>query len=160
AWRPERRALPASLSRSGCRRNELLQPLAVRVRRVHRALRVDDDAVDPVELAGSPALLAPRREDPAVLQVELHHALVLVIGNPADPVGALARDVHVPRIPVVANLADVVQVPVEHLEPVPFAIDDVQVLVRIDRVLVRQITLAGSGALVGRTPGASGRSEE
>src|SRR4051812_2318833 len=43
--------------------HELLNPLPVGIGGVHRALRVDDDAVDPVELAGAPALLAPDRED-------------------------------------------------------------------------------------------------
>src|SRR6266852_5599277 len=89
------------------RRSKFLDALPVSVGGVYRALRVNDDAVDPVEFAGAPALLAPGREDPAVLQLELVDALVLVIGDPPDAVGPLARDVDVPRIPVVADVAEV-----------------------------------------------------
>src|SRR5207248_4869094 len=113
-----------------------------------RALRVDDDAVDPVELAGAPSLPAPHRENLAVLQRELQHALVLVIRDPPDAVGPLARDVDVPRVPVVASLADVIEVLVEHLEPMALAIDDVEVLVRVDGELVRQVPFARSRAFV------------
>ena len=45
-----------------CRRHEFLDPLPVGIRGVDRALRVDDDAVHPVELARPPALLAPDRQ--------------------------------------------------------------------------------------------------
>ena len=48
----------------------------------------------------------------------------------------------VPRIPVVANLADVVQILVEHFDAVAFAVDDVEVLLRVHGELVRQIPLA------------------
>src|SRR5262249_14173008 len=131
--------------------NELLNPLTIRIGGIDRALRVDDDSVDPVELARPPALFAPDRENLSVLQRELQDAFVLVIGNPANPVGALARDVHVPRIPVVADLADVIQVPVEHFDAVSLAIDDVEILVGVHRKLVRQVPFARSGALVFRT---------
>src|SRR6185295_2404676 len=79
---------PWSLVLARCRwcrrRHKLLEPLPVGVRRVHRSLRVDDNAVDPVELARTPALLPPRRENLAVFQLELLDALVLVIGDPPD----------------------------------------------------------------------------
>src|SRR5205807_1729241 len=72
------------LCRGPAARHEFLQPLPVRVGRVHGAFRVDDDAVNPVEFAGTPALFAPHRGDPAVFQIEAQHPLVLVIGDPAD----------------------------------------------------------------------------
>src|SRR5207245_786676 len=123
AWRS------ASSARRRLLGNELLDALPVRVGGVHRALRVDDDAVDPVELARSQALLAPRREDLAVLELNLVHALERVIGDEPQAVGALPRDPDVPRIPSrVRELANVVQVLVEHFNAVAFTIDDVEVL--------------------------------
>ena len=80
-------------------RHELLNALAVRIGRVDRALRVDDDAVDPVELARAQALLAPRRDELAVLQRQLVHTLQRVIGNERKAIIALARNADVPRIP-------------------------------------------------------------
>ena len=63
---------------------------AVGVGRIHGALRVDDDAVDPVELAGAEALLAPRRDHLAVFQRQLVHAFQRMVGNERKPIVALA----------------------------------------------------------------------
>ena len=59
--------------------DELLDALAVGVSGIDRAFRIHDHAVDPVELAGAKALLAPRRRELAVLQRQLVHALESVI---------------------------------------------------------------------------------
>src|SRR5688572_3129697 len=51
------------------------------------------------------------------------------------------------RVPaIVFDLAQVVQVAVEHLHTMSFPIDDVEVLLRVHRKLVRQVPLARAGA--------------
>ena len=77
-----------------------------------------------------------------------------VIGDEADALGALPRDVYIPRVPLVLDLAQVVQVLVEHLQPLVLTVDDVEILLRVDRQLMRQRPFANARALVGRTAGA------
>jgi hypothetical protein len=60
-----------------------------------------------------------------------------------DAVATFAGDVDVPRVPVVPDLADVVQVLVEHFDAVAFAIDDIEILLASTASFVRQVPLAG-----------------
>src|SRR5579872_2653793 len=73
-----RARLPARAAHHG---HEFLHPLAIGVAGIHRTLGILDHLVNPIELARTPALLAPCRQNVAVAEPELHHALVLVVGN-------------------------------------------------------------------------------
>src|SRR5262245_58547983 len=74
--------------RRACR-HELLQALTVGVGRTPRTVRIDDDSVDPVELARPETLLPPRRQDLAVLQLKLVNAFEQMVGDIAEPVSSL-----------------------------------------------------------------------